>query len=139
MPRSSLMQSLSERTREGLRDIPSNAAWLLSRVRRPAESVGSAAESATENVRNRGRRVREAVADATPIGADSVDVRMQRARDAAERAREAEEQAVEAAQESKERSEEARRTSERGRARIAEVERETARDVKRRVAAVVGG
>jgi hypothetical protein len=39
--------SLSERARTGLRDMPSNAAWLLSRALKPAEAVGSAAESST--------------------------------------------------------------------------------------------
>ena len=33
--------SLSERTRTGLREMPSNAAWLLSRALKPAE-VGDA-------------------------------------------------------------------------------------------------
>ena len=49
--------------------------------------------------------------DATPVGGDSVDVRMRRAQDAAEHAREAEEQAVEAAQESKDRSDHARQVA----------------------------
>ena len=109
----------------GLRDMPSNAAWLLSRALKPAEAVGDAAESATAAARDRGREVTAAVLDATPVGGDSVDVRMRRARESAERAREAEEQAVEAAQESKERSDHARRVSERGRARMTEVDRET--------------
>ena len=33
--------SLSERTRTGLREMPSNAAWLLSRVLKPADAVGT--------------------------------------------------------------------------------------------------
>jgi len=93
---------LSEQARTGLREMPSNAAWMLSRVLRPAETVGSATGSAAAGARDRGRRMRMAVVDATPIGGDSVDVRMKRAREAAERAREAEEEALAAAQESKE-------------------------------------
>lgn len=126
--------SLSERTRTGLREMPSNAAWLLSRALKPAEALGDAAESTTAQVRDRGRKVTAAVLDATPVGGDSVDVRLRRAREAAERAREAEEQAVAAAQESKERADNARRVNERGRARLADVERESARRVKQRVA-----
>src|SRR5512132_106858 len=118
-----------ERTRTGLRDLPSNAAWLLSKAARPTEAIGDAASGA----RNQGRRVTAAVVDAAPVG-DSVEIRARRARDAAERAREAEERAVEAAREAKGRAEIARQVSEQGRARIEEVERETSRDVKQRVA-----
>ena len=82
--------SLSERARTGLRDMPSNAAWLLSRVAQPVES-------AAEGARDQRRRVSAAVVDAVPVGGDSVETRMKRAREAAERAREAEERAVEAA------------------------------------------
>ena len=35
------MMSLSDRTRTGLREMPSNAAWLLSRALKPAEAVGT--------------------------------------------------------------------------------------------------
>ena len=59
---------------------------------------------------------------------------MKRARDAAERAREAEERALEAAQESKDRADHAGQVSERGRARLKEVDRETSRRVKQRIA-----
>jgi colicin import membrane protein len=135
VPRSSVVQWLSERTRTGLREMPSNTAWMLSRVLRPTETVGSAAESAAAGARDRGRKVRATVVDATPLGGDSVDIRMRRARDAAEHARDAEERAVEAAQESKDRSNHARQVSERGRARVMEVGRDTSRLVKQRIAA----
>ncbi len=126
--------SLSEQTRAGLREMPSNAAWLLSRVLKPAEAIGNAAESATAGARDRGRKVRAAVVDATPVGGDSVDIRMKRAQDAGERAREAEDRAVEAARESNARSDHARQVIERGRARVKEVERDTSRYVKQRLA-----
>lgn len=109
---------LSERARTGLREMPSNAAWMVSRAVRPAATVRSAVESAT-----------------APSGGDSVEVRMKRAREAAERAREAEEQAVRAAQESRDLSDHVRQVSERGRARVTEVEREMGRLVRQRVAA----
>jgi colicin import membrane protein len=108
----SRIMSLSERARTGLREMPSNAAWLLSRVRQPVD----------------------AAIEAAPVGGDSVETRMKRAREAAERAREAEDRAIEAARESKERSEHAREVTERGRARLAEVDRETSRHVKQRTA-----
>ena len=87
------MQML-ERTRTGLREMPSNAAWLLSRALKPAEAIESAAESATASARDRSRKLGAAVVDAAPMGGDSVEIRVRRARDAAERAREAEDRAV---------------------------------------------
>jgi DNA repair exonuclease SbcCD ATPase subunit len=126
--------SLSEQARTGLREMPSNAAWLLSRVLKPAQAVETTAESATAGARDQGRKVKAAVVDATPFGGDSVDVRMRRAQDAGERAREAEERAAEAAHESKERSAHARDVSEHGRARLREADRETNRMVKQRIA-----
>ena len=59
---------LLERTRTGLREMPSNAAWLVSRALRPADAIGSAAESAGAGARDRGRKVKAAVVDAAPIG-----------------------------------------------------------------------
>jgi Rho termination factor, N-terminal domain len=126
--------SLLERTRTGLREMPSNAAWLLSRALKPADGLGTAAESVAAGARDRGRKARAAVVDAAPVGGDSVEIRMRRAQDAGERAREAEERAVEAARESKDLAEHARQVSESGRARLRDVERETSRDVKQRVA-----
>ena len=71
--------SMFERTRTGLREMPSNAAWLLSQALKPAEAVGDAAAGA----RDQGRKVTAAVVDAAPVG-DSVEIRARRAHDAAE-------------------------------------------------------
>ena len=101
--------SLSDLAKTGLREMPSNAAWLMSRAIQPAESVGTAADSARAGARDRRRKMSAAVVDAMPVGGDSVELRLKRARDAAERAREAEERALEAAEEAKERSDHARR------------------------------
>jgi colicin import membrane protein len=128
------LMSLLERARTGLREMPSNAAWLLSRVFEPAEAIGTAAESATAGARDRGRKLAAGIVDAAPVGGDSVELRVERARDAAARAREAEDRALEAARESKGLAEHARRVSEDGRARMEEVEREASRYVERRLA-----
>jgi chromosome segregation ATPase len=122
------VMSMFERTRTGLREMPSNAAWLLSKALKPTEALGDAAAGA----RDQGRKVTAAVVDAAPVG-DSVEIRARRAHDAAERAREAEERAVEAARESKALADRAREVSERGRSRVKDVERETSREVKQRV------
>jgi hypothetical protein len=126
--------SVLEQMRSGLKEMPSNGAWLLSRVRHPVDAAGNAADSARASGRDRRRKWSAALVDAAPGGGDSVELRMKRARDAAERAREAEERAVEAAQESKDCSDKARQVSEQGRARVKEVERETGQDIKQRVA-----
>jgi colicin import membrane protein len=118
-----------ERTQRGLREMPSNAVWLLSRVVKPTSAIGGAAAGA----RDKGRQVVAAVVDAAPVG-DSVEIRARRAREAAERAREAEHRAVEAARESKALADRARAVSEHGRAQIKQVERETDRQVNQRVA-----
>jgi hypothetical protein len=121
--------SLAERMGIGLREIPSNAAWVVSRLRGSTDAVGTAAARAREQ----GLRLSEAVTDAVPVGQDSIQVRMKRAQDAADRAREAEERAVEAAQEAKERSDHALHVTERGRARVKEVNGETERELTRRI------
>ena len=115
-----------ERTRTGVREMPSNAVWLVSRALKPADDVATGA-------REQGRKMAAVVVDAAPVG-DSIEIRARRAHDAAERARDAEERAVEAARLSKERADHARAVNERGEARIKEVERETSRELKQRVA-----
>ena len=122
------LMSMFERTRTGLREMPSNAAWLLSRALQPAENAAT-------DARDQGRKMTAAVVDAAPVG-DSVEIRARRAHDAAERAREAEERAVEAARRSKELVDRARDVSERGRARVKAIDQEITRQVRQRVAEV---
>jgi hypothetical protein len=123
------LMSVLERMRTGLLEMPSNAAWLVSQAVKPADLIGGAAAGA----RDKGRKVTAAVVDAGPVG-DSVEIRARRAHDATERAREAEEQAVEAARESKALADQARAVNARGRARLKDIDRETSRQVKQRVA-----
>ena len=61
--------SLSERMRSGLKEMPSNAAWLLSRVREPVDSAGSATDSAKAGARDRRRKWSAALVDAAPAAA----------------------------------------------------------------------
>jgi hypothetical protein len=122
--------SLAERTRESLKELPANAAWLLSKTLGPADSV---AESAATKARHHGRRLGAAVVDAAPIGGDPVQTLMRRAKEAAEQAREAEVGAVETAEEAKARADYAREVNARGRTRLKEVERETARQRDERI------
>jgi colicin import membrane protein len=126
MPRPHPLHWLSESAGTGLRELPSNAAWLLSQVL-PSET-GRVADT-----RDTARRLRASVEDATPIG-DSVETRMKRARAAAERAQRAEEEALAAAEESKRTSDHARVVAERNRTQVAELKRELKRRVEQTVA-----
>jgi DNA repair exonuclease SbcCD ATPase subunit len=125
---------LLERTRTGLKEMPSNAVWLLSRALKPVDAVEDAAGSAAASARDQGRKIEAAVIDAAPLGGDSVEIKLRRAQDVAERAREAEERAREAAQDSKSQAEKVKKVSERGHTRLREVERETERQIKQRIA-----
>jgi colicin import membrane protein len=122
-----------ERALGGIRDMPSNARWLVSRFGDSTHAVGAAAESAATVARDQSRRLSEAVADAMPVGDDSIQLRMKRAQDAADRAREVEERAVAAAQEAKQRSDHALQVTERGRVRVKEVDRDVTRELERRI------
>src|SRR3954453_14223103 len=127
--------SLSEWTRTGLREMPSNAGWLLSRAIKPAaETLADAGHSTTPGARDGGRGSRPARSDAADPGGESLDTRMQRAQAAAEHAREVEQEAVEAAEAARDRAERARDISERGRERLTAVRRECEQHVKQRIA-----
>ena len=58
--------SLSERTRTGLREMPANAAWLLSRALKPVDEAGTAAGSARAGARDKRRKLSAAIVDAAP-------------------------------------------------------------------------
>src|SRR6185436_19689223 len=121
---------LSEYAKAGLKELPSNAAWLLSKAAQPAESAGTTAEEKTSEVkasaREKMRGLRDSVIEAVPgSGEDSVGSRMRRARhedspearmsrahEAAEDAQEAEDEALALAEEAQRRSEHARAISE---------------------------
>jgi len=91
---------LSDQGRTGLRELPSNAAWLASQVARPGEAAAT-------GTRERARRLKDSVTEAAP-GGESIDKKLKRARAAARRAQESEEEALEVASWSEERSERVR-------------------------------
>jgi colicin import membrane protein len=126
MPRPRPLHWLSDNAGTGLRELPSNAAWLLSRML-PDEATGPAA-----GTRDTARRIRASVEDASPMG-DSVETRMKRARAAAERAQRAEEEALAAAEEAKRSSDHASVVAESNRLQMAELKRELKRRVEQAV------
>jgi colicin import membrane protein len=117
---------LSDNAGTGLRELPSNAAWVVSRML-PSEAASPGAPGL-----DTARRLKASVEDAAPVG-DSVETRMKRARAAAERAQAAEEEAVAAAEDSKRSSEHARLVAENNRAQIADLKRELKRRVEETV------
>src|SRR5215207_8004809 len=119
---------LSDQARLGLRELPTNAAWLLSRLQ-PTEVAGSTAAG----TRDKARKLTASVLDAAPVG-DSVETRMKRARAAAERAQEAEDEALDAARAASESSQQVGELTESNRAWLADVEREANRRAEQRVA-----
>ncbi|MEJ7722016.1 MAG: hypothetical protein WKF58_17015 [Ilumatobacteraceae bacterium] len=67
--------------------MPANAAWPLGKVAGGANGVSTG--SPFEGVREGGRSVRNAVADTLPFGKDSLELRIERTRDALDMARQA--------------------------------------------------
>lgn len=147
---------LSRATRTGLRDLPSNTAWLLSKALAPAVSAGegaskavsSAGESmsgtvssaagsagaATSGVRRKAKAVRQSVVEAVPgIGHDSVASLMQQADAAAEQARDEEARALELAQQAKDSAGDAERVARESDQFVQEVRQEAERKTAERM------
>jgi hypothetical protein len=75
----------------GLRDLPRNGAWLLSKaLRSPMMASGVAAHDTTDGL----RRMTAAVTDRVPGAPDTVGIKLRRAETAVARASEAERQAL---------------------------------------------
>src|SRR5215217_7985156 len=136
MARPHAMRWLSDQARHGLRELPTNAAWLLSRLE-PAKVAGPAAAG----TRDTARKLKESVLDAAPVGdsaetqvADSVESRMEHARAAAEHAKRAEEEALDATRAAEEGLKHFRELTESNRAWLADVKRDLDRRLEERVA-----
>ena len=125
MAKKSSPNRISEAARTGLRELPSNVAWLLAKAIRPAaggasqlvDHVSDAAASSTESTRSAAGKVRRraadagrSVADAVPgLGRDAVSDLMHEADAAAEQARLTETEAVRLAQRAKDDADQAAR------------------------------
>lgn len=121
----------------GVKDLPRNTSWLLSNALRP---VGAAQEEARATMNATGHglvdKVRSAtvsVKEAIPGSVDSVELRLQRARAAAERAREAEDHAVQLAADASARADFAKEVAERDSAQLRDFESDRAKAVELRV------
>jgi colicin import membrane protein len=121
----------------GVKELPRNTTWLLSKALTPLEATKDAAGSATQaagsGLVDIARHAGASVMDVLPVG-DSIELKLQRARAAADEAQQAEDEAVREAEEAKARTDEARQVAERCRAYVRDVEREQAQEVSDKVA-----
>ena len=124
------VRRVSSAARTGLKELPSNTAWLLSKALAPAastkagaskaassvaetasetaSSVAGTAGAATSGVRRRAKTAKRSVAEAVPgLGQDPVAALMRQADDAAEEAREEEARALTLAQQAKDSADDA--------------------------------
>lgn len=123
---------LAHKAKEGVTELPSNTAWLLSRA------VTGRGTSQSSSDRDAGKpgvaaRARESVADAVPGGKDSLDVRIDRAQHALEDARRSEQQAFELSRTAKDLADTAKRLADDGRRRQTAVKKENQAEVARQV------
>lgn len=113
----------------GIKELPRNGAWVVSRiVGSPGAGVASASGAATDAA----RRVSAAMADALPGGHDSVEIRLNRAEAAVMKAKKAEQEALAEAQSADRRAEAAKTVAEQGRERMREATREGKQEIERR-------
>jgi uncharacterized phage infection (PIP) family protein YhgE len=113
----------------GVKDLPRNGAWLLSKaLRSPIVATESAAQDTSDGL----RRMTVAVADRLPGGPDTVGIKLKRAEAAVAKAKEAESRALAEAQVASERADNAKAVSEEGKQRIREATREGKQEVDRR-------
>ena len=106
---------LSGQASSGIKELPRNGAWLLSRIARsPGSAVGSAGGAATDAA----RRVSAAVVDALPGGRDSVELRLKRADAAVASAKNAEQEALAEARNADNCAQAAKAIAEQGRQRV---------------------
>ena len=99
MPRIRPVSWVASHAASGLRDVPRNGAWLLSKaLGPPVSATESAVQDTSDDTSDGLRRMTIAVADKLPGGPDSVGIKLKRAETAVARAKEAERQALAEAQ-----------------------------------------
>jgi colicin import membrane protein len=127
------VRRLSKALGDGVKELPTNATWLLSKAVSPLDqrSAGTRATSAT-GLLDMARSAGATVMDALP-GGDSIELRLQRARAAVADAQEAEERAVQESLEAEREAQEAEQVAERCRDYVRDVEAEQESAVEARV------
>ena len=110
-------------------EFPDNAGWLMRKIATPRP-----VERAIDEARGGPRRVSESIADAVPFGGDSLDLRLNRAREALEDAERAEEHALQQMGEANDLAQRAKTVAADGRRRLQETKAAGDAATKRRVA-----
>jgi colicin import membrane protein len=128
MPDQGALRWLSQKAAAGLKEMPSNGSWAVSKVLSPPS-----VEQATGGARDTIRRASAAAQDKMPLVGDSLDVRLKRAREATERAQRAEDEALADARQAKELADAAKAANDDGRRRVRETRSEAAEHVKQRI------
>jgi colicin import membrane protein len=123
---------LASQASSGLKDLPRNGAWLLSRVlQSPGSDLGSGGHGAPAGRGLRGglRRVTAAVGDVVPGVHESVETRLRRAEAAVASARKAKQQALEEAHNASDRADAAKAVAEEATQRLAQATRDGKQEV----------
>ena len=129
MSKISPVRWFSHQASTGLKDLPRNGAWILSKVlAAPAAITGSGGDGVPDGV----RRVTAAVADTLPGTHDSVEIRLKRAEAAVAKAKKAEQDALTEAQNASARADMAKSVNDEGRERLRQADRDAKQEVDRR-------
>ena len=126
---------LASQASSGLKDLPRNGEWLLSRaLPSPGSDHGSGGHGAPEGRGLVGglRRLSVAVGDAFPGVHNSVETRLRRAEAAVASARKAEQQALEEAQNASDRADAANAIADEGKQRLGQATRDGQQEVDQR-------
>jgi colicin import membrane protein len=146
MPSKGSSRGLSSVLARGVTELPRNASWLLSKALSPVgeakgapggtkkNAVANASSTPGNGIMDTMRAAGATVKDVLPGSGDSVELRLQRARAAADKAREAENRAVQSAEEAKAKANEAKTIAERDKVLVRDVRRDQAKQVEQRVA-----
>ena len=120
---------LSRQAVTGLKDLPRNGAWLLSKALTAPSSMSGVV---TDGISDEMRRTAIAVADAIPGAGEPVELRLKRAEAAIARAKAAEQAALADAQNANVLADRARTLDQERRERLRRAEREGKQEVDRR-------
>ncbi len=123
----------SHQAATGLKDLPRNTAWLLSKVLAAPSGV---TDAATEGVTDSVRRMSVAVAGSLPGTHEAVEIRLRRAEAAVAGAKHAEQEALAEAQRANALAESAKNLSAEGKERVRQAARDGKQEVDRRTQVV---
>ena len=120
---------LAHQAKTAVTEFPENAVWLMRKIGTPPP-----VEHAMDEARTGARRVSESIADAVPVGGDSLDLRLHRAQKALEDAERAEARALQQMSEANDLAERVKAVDAEGRRRLQEAKAAGDAATKRRLA-----